>query len=66
MTTGCPTRWCAPRGGVYRRRGVSHLRQEHLIFLGSEDFPFKGVLDTAANRLFARGTNAWCVRCTEV
>lgn len=32
---------------------------EHLIFLGSEDYPFKGVLDSLANRCFARGTNAW-------
>jgi Zn-dependent M16 (insulinase) family peptidase len=29
------------------------------VFLGSEQYPFKGVLDMAANRLFARGTNAW-------
>ena len=32
---------------------------EHLIFLGSEDYPYKGVLDSLANRCFARGTNAW-------
>jgi len=38
--------------------GLPHTL-EHLIFLGSEQYPFKGVLDTAANRLFARGTNAW-------
>jgi len=25
----------------------------------SEDYPYKGVLDTLANRCFARGTNAW-------
>jgi Zn-dependent M16 (insulinase) family peptidase len=38
--------------------GLPHTL-EHLIFLGSEMYPFKGVLDMAANRLFARGTNAW-------
>jgi Zn-dependent M16 (insulinase) family peptidase len=32
---------------------------EHLIFLGSEEYPYKGVLDSLANRCFARGTNAW-------
>lgn len=32
---------------------------EHLIFLGSELWPFKGVLDSLANRAFAQGTNAW-------
>jgi len=38
--------------------GLPHTL-EHLVFLGSEKFPYKGVLDMAANRLFARGTNAW-------
>lgn len=32
---------------------------EHLVFLGSEDYPFKGVLDRVANRSLAQGTNAW-------
>lgn len=32
---------------------------EHLIFLGSERYPYKGVLDVLANRCFAQGTNAW-------
>eukprot|EP00736_Rhodelphis_marinus_P008270 Rmarinus@m.16579 len=32
---------------------------EHLVFLGSEDYPYKGVLDVVANRCFAQGTNAW-------
>eukprot|EP01117_Protostelium_nocturnum_P008230 TRINITY_DN2936_c0_g3_i1.p1 TRINITY_DN2936_c0_g3~~TRINITY_DN2936_c0_g3_i1.p1 ORF type:complete len:1017 (+),score=266.38 TRINITY_DN2936_c0_g3_i1:107-3157(+) len=32
---------------------------EHLIFLGSELYPFKGILDNVANRCFASGTNAW-------
>ena len=32
---------------------------EHLIFLGSQQFPYKGMLDTIANRSFAQGTNAW-------
>lgn len=32
---------------------------EHLIFMGSEQYPYKGILDTIANRSFANGTNAW-------
>jgi Zn-dependent M16 (insulinase) family peptidase len=32
---------------------------EHLIFLGSAQFPYKGVLDRLANRALAQGTNAW-------
>lgn len=38
--------------------GIPHTL-EHLIFLGSEDYPFKGVLDLLANRCLASGTNAW-------
>lgn len=32
---------------------------EHLVFTGSEDYPYKGILDHVANRCFAQGTNAW-------
>ncbi|KAI8067548.1 Metalloenzyme, LuxS/M16 peptidase-like protein [Gongronella butleri] len=32
---------------------------EHLVFLGSQTYPYKGVLDSLAVRAFARGTNAW-------
>eukprot|EP00735_Rhodelphis_limneticus_P001237 TRINITY_DN1181_c0_g1::TRINITY_DN1181_c0_g1_i1::g.17267::m.17267 TRINITY_DN1181_c0_g1::TRINITY_DN1181_c0_g1_i1::g.17267 ORF type:complete len:1164 (-),score=310.45,sp/P48053/YPD1_CAEEL/31.93/2e-112,sp/P48053/YPD1_CAEEL/26.11/5e-15,Peptidase_M16_C/PF05193.16/1.7e-15,Peptidase_M16_C/PF05193.16/29,Peptidase_M16_C/PF05193.16/3.4e+03,Peptidase_M16/PF00675.15/7.9e-09 TRINITY_DN1181_c0_g1_i1:232-3723(-) len=32
---------------------------EHLIFLGSEKYPYKGVLDMLANRCLSQGTNAW-------
>jgi Zn-dependent M16 (insulinase) family peptidase len=38
--------------------GLPHTL-EHLIFLGSEKFPFKGILDKLANRCLAQGTNAW-------
>ncbi|XP_038073979.1 uncharacterized protein C05D11.1-like isoform X2 [Patiria miniata] len=38
--------------------GLPHTL-EHLIFLGSEQYPFKGVLDMLANRCLAQGTNAW-------
>jgi len=38
--------------------GLPHTL-EHLIFLGSEDYPYKGVLDLLANRNFADGTNAF-------
>ncbi|KAK8858824.1 hypothetical protein IAR55_003054 [Kwoniella newhampshirensis] len=32
---------------------------EHLIFLGSKAYPYKGVLDQLANRAGSNGTNAW-------
>ncbi|XP_063708815.1 uncharacterized protein C05D11.1-like [Culicoides brevitarsis] len=38
--------------------GLPHTL-EHLISLGSENYPFKGVLDLVANRCLASGTNAW-------
>lgn len=38
--------------------GLPHTL-EHLIFLGSENYPYKGVLDLIANRCLASGTNAW-------
>lgn len=38
--------------------GLPHTL-EHVIFMGSEDYPYKGVLDRLANRCLASGTNAW-------
>jgi len=38
--------------------GLPHIL-EHLIFLGSEDYPYKEVLDLLANRCLAKRTNAW-------
>lgn len=38
--------------------GLPHTL-EHLIFLGSEKYPYKGVLDMLANRCLSSGTNAW-------
>ncbi|VVC45099.1 Peptidase M16, C-terminal,Metalloenzyme, LuxS/M16 peptidase-like,Peptidase M16, N-terminal [Cinara cedri] len=38
--------------------GIPHTL-EHLIFLGSENYPYKGILDLLANRCLASGTNAW-------
>lgn len=38
--------------------GLPHTL-EHLVFLGSEDYPYKGVLDLVANRLLSNGTNAY-------
>lgn len=38
--------------------GLPHTL-EHLIFLGSELYPYKGILDLLANRCLASGTNAW-------
>lgn len=30
-----------------------------LVFMGSEKYPYKGILDLFSNRGFAEGTNAW-------
>lgn len=38
--------------------GIPHTL-EHLCFMGSEQYPYKGVLDLLANRCLASGTNAW-------
>jgi len=38
--------------------GLPHTL-EHLIFLGSKEHPFKGILDLLANRCLSSGTNAW-------
>ena len=38
--------------------GLPHTL-EHAIFLGSELYPYKGILDKLANRCLAQGTNAW-------
>lgn len=38
--------------------GLPHTL-EHLVYLGSEDYPFKGLLDLLANRCLADGTNAY-------
>nr|XP_042906689.1 uncharacterized protein C05D11.1 isoform X2 [Parasteatoda tepidariorum] len=38
--------------------GLPHTL-EHLVFLGSEKYPFKGVLDLLASRCLSQGTNAW-------
>lgn len=34
--------------------GIPHTL-EHLVFVGSQDYPFKGVLDLVANRCMADG-----------
>jgi len=43
---------------IFNDSGCPHTL-EHLVFLGSEKYPYKGVLDSLANRAFAQGTNAW-------
>lgn len=52
-TEAVPTEW-----GAKPDDGLPHTL-EHLIFLGSEKYPYKGILDKLANRCLARGTNAW-------
>lgn len=43
---------------THKDDGLPHTL-EHAIFMGSELYPFKGILDKLANRCLARGTNAW-------
>eukprot|EP00929_Paragymnodinium_shiwhaense_P095329 TRINITY_DN56406_c0_g1_i1.p1 TRINITY_DN56406_c0_g1~~TRINITY_DN56406_c0_g1_i1.p1 ORF type:complete len:1111 (+),score=243.87 TRINITY_DN56406_c0_g1_i1:93-3425(+) len=43
---------------THKDDGLPHTL-EHAIFLGSELYPYKGVLDKLANRSLASGTNAW-------
>ncbi|TKR64068.1 hypothetical protein L596_024664 [Steinernema carpocapsae] len=38
--------------------GLPHTL-EHLVFMGSKKYPYKGVLDVLANLCLASGTNAW-------
>jgi Zn-dependent M16 (insulinase) family peptidase len=34
-------------------------RLPSLVFMGSEKYPYKGIIDHFANRGFSNGTNAW-------
>lgn len=43
---------------IFNDSGCPHTL-EHLVFMGSKKYPFKGVLDNLANRAFSAGTNAW-------
>ncbi|KDR85083.1 hypothetical protein GALMADRAFT_233694 [Galerina marginata CBS 339.88] len=43
---------------IFDDSGCPHTL-EHLVFMGSEKYPFKGILDLLANRGFSNGTNAW-------
>ncbi|KAG8906618.1 hypothetical protein FRB99_006488 [Tulasnella sp. 403] len=48
----------ALRTEIFDDSGRPHTL-EHLIFLGSEQYPYKGILDNLAKRAFSAGTNAW-------
>ncbi|KAF7320399.1 hypothetical protein MKEN_00824700 [Mycena kentingensis (nom. inval.)] len=43
---------------IFNDSGCPHTL-EHLVFMGSEKYPYKGILDHLANRGFSNGTNAW-------
>lgn len=43
---------------IFDDSGCPHTL-EHLVFMGSEQYPYKGILDLLANRGFSNGTNAW-------
>ena len=37
----------------------SRINVRATVFMGSEQYPYKGVLDNLASRAFSEGTNAW-------
>ncbi|KAF8807490.1 hypothetical protein BYT27DRAFT_7189561 [Phlegmacium glaucopus] len=43
---------------IFDDSGCPHTL-EHLVFMGSEKYPYKGMLDILACRGFSNGTNAW-------
>lgn len=43
---------------IFNDSGCPHTL-EHLVFMGSEKYPYKGIIDHLANRGFSHGTNAW-------
>jgi len=43
---------------IFNDSGCPHTL-EHLVFMGSEKYPYKGIIDHFANRGFSNGTNAW-------
>ncbi|KAI0304973.1 Metalloenzyme, LuxS/M16 peptidase-like protein [Russula brevipes] len=43
---------------IFNDTGCPHTL-EHLVFMGSEKYPYKGIIDHFANRGFSNGTNAW-------
>ncbi|CAL1695478.1 unnamed protein product [Somion occarium] len=43
---------------IFDDTGCPHTL-EHLVFMGSEKYPYKGIIDHFANRGFSNGTNAW-------
>ena len=49
--------FCLPTQ-TFDNDGDPHIL-EHLIFMGSEDYPYKEALDYLANRCLAKRTNAW-------
>ena len=50
-------RWnSASRSPTQQRPHQCHYS---LVFMGSEKYPYKGIIDHFANRGFSNGTNAW-------
>ncbi|KAI5124638.1 hypothetical protein M0805_004247 [Coniferiporia weirii] len=43
---------------IFNDSGCPHTL-EHLVFMGSKGYPYKGIIDHLANRGFSNGTNAW-------
>lgn len=38
---------------------ILNIHTLSLVFMGSEKYPYKGIIDHFANRGFSNGTNAW-------
>jgi Zn-dependent M16 (insulinase) family peptidase len=56
--------WSSESDDILRCEVLIALRS--LIFLGSKNYPYKGVLDHLANRAGSNGTNAWTANDREL
>lgn len=58
MILDVPTLWNSTQY-IYFFTIATHDILDSLVFMGSEKYPYKGILDLLANRGFSNGTNAW-------
>ena len=56
MTLDVHTRW---NSKYFDSHSELFLTPTSLVFMGSEKYPYKGIIDHLANRGFSNGTNAW-------
>ena len=59
LSSKCPVTIGNSSRSLNNPRNSTNPYRHSLVFLGSEKYPYKGVLDSLANRALAQGTNAW-------